>query len=103
VFFRKELAAIGKPNAKVILTETGWTIQSNDAGTWTRDQVADWTVQAYQNVWLTDANILGVTPFILRDSSWDAFAWTAVDGTPYPVYTKVRAYRCSQAGAQNCQ
>lgn len=102
VFFKKELAAIGKPNMKVILTETGWTIQS-DAGTWTRDQVADWTVQAYQNVWLTEPNILGVTPFILRDASWDKFAWTQTDGTPYPVYTKVRAYRCSAPGAQNCQ
>ncbi len=102
VFFKKELAAIGKPGMKVILTETGWTTQS-DAGTWSRDQVADWTVQAYQNVWLTEPNILGVTPFILRDASWDAFAWTQTDGTPYPVYTKVRAYRCSSPGAQKCQ
>ncbi len=102
-FYKKELAAIGKPNMKVIMTETGWPIQWPNAPTWTRDQVADFTVSAYQNVWLTEPGILAVTPFILRGGSqWEDFAWVKADGSPYPVYTKVRAYRCSQTGAQNC-
>ncbi len=102
VFYKKELAEIGKPNLKVLITETGWSIKDNGVN-WSRDQVADWTVEAYKNVWLTEPSILGVTPFILRDPAWDAFAWTHPDGAPYPVYTKVRAYRCAQPGAKNCQ
>jgi hypothetical protein len=102
-WFEKELQTIGKSSMKVVVTETGWTIQ-HETLSWSRDQVADFTVDAVKNVWLTHPNILGVTPFILRDGSgsWENFAWTHGDGTPYPVYTKVRAYRCSQAGAQNC-
>ena len=101
-FFEKELQTIGKPNLKVILSETGWAIEG-DGHTWSRDQVADYTVKAYQNVWLTHPSILGVTPFMLRDSSWDKFAWVEVGGNPYPVYNAVRAYRCAQPGALNCQ
>jgi hypothetical protein len=101
LYFEKELAAIGKPSLKVVVTETGWTIQ-HESYTHTRDQVADWSVQAYQNVWETHPSILGITPFILRDATWDKFAWVEVGGAPYPVYTKVRAHRCGQAGAQNC-
>jgi len=86
---------------KVIMTETGWTTD-HESYHWSRDQVADFTVQAYQNVWLTHPNILGITPFILRDGSWDAFAWVQTNGTPYPVYNAVRGYRCAQPGAQFC-
>lgn len=100
-YFEKELAAIGKPAMKVLVTETGWTIQ-HESYNWSRDQVADFTVSALQNVWLTHPSILGITPFILRDAAWDKFAWMQTDGTPYPVYTKVRAYRCAENGAQNC-
>jgi hypothetical protein len=102
LYFEKELAAIGKPDLKVLVTETGWTIQ-HEAYLHTRDQVADWTVLAYQNVWLTHSSVLGITPFILRDGNWNDFAWVEMSGSPYPVYTKARALRCAQAGAQNCQ
>lgn len=100
-YFEKELAAIGKPNMKVLVTETGWTIQ-HESYNWSRDQVADFTVDALKSVWLTHPSILGITPFILRDSSWDKFGWVQTNGTPYPVYTKVRAHRCSAPGAKNC-
>lgn len=104
-FFEKELAAIGKPNMKVLVTETGWSI-NGDAGSGcpgqSREQVAAFTVDAYKKVWDTHPNILAVTPFMLRDGSWDAFAWTQVDGNPYPVYNAVRSYRCAKAGAGNC-
>lgn len=101
-YFEKELAAIGKSGMKVVITETGWPT-NGDGQTWSRDQLADFTVDAVKNVWTTHPNIAGVTPFILRDpGTWDKFAWTKPDGAPYPVYTKVRAYRCAQPGAKNC-
>jgi len=100
-FFEDELAAIGQSDLPVLITETGWTIQ-HESYNHTRQEVAGWTVQAYENVWLTHPSILGITPFMLRDSAWNNFAWTEVNGTPYPVYTEVRAYRCSQPGEENC-
>ncbi len=100
-YFEKELAAIGKPNMKVVVTETGWTVQ-HESYNWSREQVADFSVEALKNVWLTHPSILGITPFILRDSSWDKFAWVQTNGTPYPVYNKVRSHRCSTPGAKNC-
>lgn len=101
-YFEKELAAIGKGSMKVVITETGWPT-NGDGQTWSRDQIGDFTVDAVKNVWNTHPNIIGVTPFILRDAgTWDKFAWTKPDGTPYAVYTKVRAHRCAQAGAKNC-
>jgi hypothetical protein len=102
LYFEKELQAIGKPGLKVLVTETGWTIQ-HEGYNHTRDQVADWSVLAYQHVWLTHPSLLGITPFILRDGSWNNFAWVETSGNPYPVYNKVRAYRCAQPGALNCQ
>lgn len=100
-FFEKELQVIGKPGMGVLVTETGWTIE-HEGNHWTREQVAEFTVQAYQNVWETHPSILAVTPFILRDAAWDKFAWVQASGTPYPVYDAVRAYRCGQPGAQGC-
>jgi hypothetical protein len=100
-YFEKELAAIGKGSMKVLITETGWPT-TGDGQSWSRDQVADFTVEAVKNVWLTHPNVLGVTPFMLRDTSWDQFGWTDPGGAPYPVYTKVRAFRCAQPGAKNC-
>ena len=100
-FFEKELQAIGKPNMGVLVTETGWTIE-HEGNHWSREQVAEFTVQAYQNVWETHPSIVGVTPFILRDAAWDKFAWVQASGTPYPVYDAVRDHRCGKPGAQGC-
>lgn len=102
-YFEKELAAIGKPSMKVLITETGWPTTWEGGINWSRDQVADFSLDAVKNVWTTHPSILGITPFILRDAgNWDKFAWAKPDGSPYPVYTKVRAHRCAQAGAKNC-
>lgn len=100
-YFEKELQAIGKPAMKVLITETGWTVQ-HEGYSWSRQQVADYTLSALKGVWLTHPNILGFTPFILRDAAWDKFAWVQTSGTPYPVYDQVRAHRCASAGAKNC-
>ncbi len=88
-FFSRELDVVGRA-LPVFLTETGWT---TDGGN-TRAQIADWTVRAYQELWLVDPRIVAVMPFQLRDPAWDAFGWAAPDGSHYPVYDAVRALRC---------
>jgi hypothetical protein len=105
LYFEKELSAIGKPGLKVLVTETGWSTKG-DSGSGcpdsTREQVASYTVAAYQQIWETHPSLLGVTPFMLRDPSWDTFGWTDPAGSPYPVYNAVRARRCSLPGAKGC-
>jgi hypothetical protein len=100
-FFEKELQAIGKPDLKVLISETGWATEG-DGHIWSREQVAQFTLQAWQDLWLKHPAILAVTPFMLRDAAWDKFAWADPAGGPYPVYSTVRSFRCSQPGAKNC-
>ena len=90
-YFSSELDTIGRQDLPVLITETGWTTDGGGS----REEIAGWTVQAYEDFWLVDDRILGVMPFILRDAAWEAFAWTATDGTHYPVYDRVRELRCS--------
>jgi hypothetical protein len=75
----------------VLVTETAWTTAGG-----TREQIADWTALAAENVWLADPRIAGVMPFQRRDAAWDTFGWAAPDGTPYPVCTRIRALRCAR-------
>lgn len=90
-FFEHELAEIGRPDLPVFVTETGWTTEFGS-----REQIATWTVQAYEGAWLTEPRIVAVMPFILQDPNWDRFAWVDPGGTPYPVYNEVRALRCGR-------
>ncbi|MDP3276457.1 MAG: hypothetical protein Q8Q09_14760 [Deltaproteobacteria bacterium] len=94
-YYNDELAALGR-TLPVLLTETGWSTQRDPSGTNSRDEIATWTRQAYTDLWLTDANVRAVMPFMLQDSSWDRFAWVQSSGAPYPVYTTIRALRCSR-------
>ena len=94
-FFESELATIGRPSLPVLLTETGWPRQAGGTTFASEDQQAQWTVQAYDGVWGTHPNVLGIMPFILQDGgTWDGFAWVAPDGSPRRVYRDMRARRC---------
>ncbi len=94
-YFNDELGAIGR-TLPVFITETGWSINRDGGGSNSRDEIASWTQQAYRDVWLTDPNVRAVMPFELQDGAWDAFSWVRTDGTAYPVYTTVRAFRCTR-------
>jgi hypothetical protein len=61
-----------------------------------RMDIATWTQQAYANLWLADPAVAGVMPFELQDPNWDAFNWIDLSNAPYPVYTTVRAFRCTR-------
>jgi hypothetical protein len=95
--FERELETIGRPELDVFMTETGWCQRGDrcreNGGN--RDQIADWTEQAYRGVWLTHPRVRAVMPFILRDPAWNDFAWVEPGGAPYPVFTRIRALRCA--------
>ena len=96
-WFERELDAIGRPDIGVLMTETGWPTEMGGVSYGSREQIAEWTREAYESVWLTHPNILGIMPFILQDGgAWDAFAWVGGDGSPRPVYESIRALRESR-------
>ncbi|MFH1438289.1 MAG: hypothetical protein ABIJ56_21450 [Pseudomonadota bacterium] len=99
-FFENELAETGR-SFPVLITETGWTI-SHEGHHWSRDQVSDFMISAWNDPWLTHDDILGVMPFMLQDGAWDNFAWVDPGGTPYPVYNAVRNLRCSMGIPPAC-
>lgn len=94
-YFARELEIVGR-DLPVLMTETGWCVPGSrcSGGTGDREQVADWTVRAYREVWQPDDRIHAIMPFMLRDGAWSDFEWVTADGTPQPVYTRVRALRC---------
>lgn len=95
-YYEVELATIGQPNLPVFVTETGW--RTDEAS---RQQIADWTVQAYTQVWLPDDRVQAIMPFILRGGSgWTNFEWVS-GNTRHPVFDAVRAERCNRISG-NC-
>jgi hypothetical protein len=90
-YYENELAAVGV-DLPVYITETGWTTSQGANGS--REDIASWTVQAYENDWLADPRVVGIMPFMLRDAAWDSFSWLQQDGAPQPVFSAVKALRC---------
>lgn len=54
-------------SCQVLITETGWATHNPGEPTCSEQDKADWTVQAYQDVWLNDSAVAGVMPFMLMD------------------------------------
>jgi hypothetical protein len=97
-FYRNETATIGRPDLPVLITETGWRV-INGTATVTEADRANWTVQAYKQIWQPDAQVLGVCPFLLAGQFWQSAGWPWLAQTagpsspliPQPVYKAVQA------------
>jgi len=96
-YYQTELSTLGL-DLPVYMTETGWTVENGAS----REQVADWTVSAWQHDWFPADGIAAVMPFMLQDGSWNNFAWIDGGGSPYPVFDAVRAWRCGMAFPDPC-
>ncbi|MCR4326201.1 MAG: glycoside hydrolase family 5 protein [Candidatus Roizmanbacteria bacterium] len=83
------LASLGisKP-LPVFITETGWK-----SGSISEEDVSQYMVTAYRNLWLQDERVVAVTPFVLSYQSepFLGFSWKK-EGTHeyYPVYQAVQ-------------
>eukprot|EP00041_Stephanoeca_diplocostata_P029964 m.894868 g.894868 ORF g.894868 m.894868 type:complete len:262 (-) comp23664_c1_seq48:3019-3804(-) len=97
--YRNETALIstvtGRAPLQVLITETGWCMDCC-----TESQRALWTLQAYEQLWLPDTAVLGVTPFLLAGAQWwpKGFPWMFANGTKLPVYTALQALRKKTLG-----
>ncbi|MCS6799335.1 MAG: hypothetical protein NZ898_12565 [Myxococcota bacterium] len=101
-YWDSELVRAGA-SLPVFVTETGWCLRGADRcpmNGGSRDEIAAWTATTWESYWFTEARLAAVMPFMLRDPGWDAFGWCAPDGSPYPVYSRVRAVRCARIGGR---
>ena len=113
-YYRNETELVGRGGTMpVILTETGWRRHTvaRVAPAQQRDppkpsptdaaQQANWTVLAYDRIWLDDPQIVAVCPFLLAGKFWEANGWPWLDQdlTPEPVYKATRALRLRRANA----
>ena len=99
-WWQQEVAAAGVAGKPVFVTETGWTVNAGAFGS--RQEVADWTLLAWQNDWLPAVELEAVMPFQLQDPAWDDFGWVESGGAHYPVFDAIRDWRCSMAFPGPC-
>merc|ERR1712216_1090473 len=89
-YYRNESETVGQPGIPALLGETGWH-RSSERG--------EWTVLAYQQLWLPDTQVLGVCPFLLAGPFWDAAGWpwmnisTTGALVPLPVFNATKQLR----------
>jgi len=99
-WWRTEVIEANVPNHPVLITETGWTTDAGAFGS--RQDIATWTVQAWDNDWFNEPQIEAVMPFQLQDGAWDAFSWVDGGNVPYPVFNEVRDWRCAMSFPDPC-
>ena len=108
-YYRNESVLIQRPTINVILTETGWNLRT---GYTTMSNRANWTVKAYQEIWMPDQQVIGTTPFLLGGLFWENnrnsfWPWMSVDQKTgllqaKPVYKAVQKLSCGLFPGVNC-
>jgi hypothetical protein len=84
------------PHLPVVLSETGWCMDCT-----TQALRAQWTVQAYKEIWLPSPLVVAVTPFTLMDQP-QGFPWIQDPNITLPVFDAVRELRCGLYHASDC-
>lgn len=79
----------------VFITETGWAHAEGEiynSSFYTAEQIADYMVIAFEEVWLPDERVAAVTPFtIWYEPPFDHFSWVTKDNVPYAHYEAVKS------------
>lgn len=95
LYYRMELAQINR-SVQVLLTETGWATKAPGLPPCSEQDKADWTIAAYETVWLNDTAVAGVMPFMLMDPTWgdqDGWEYVTMSGAAQPVFGAVQQLR----------
>lgn len=78
----------------VFITETGWAHAEGrdwDNTFYTAEEIGNFFVAAFSEVWLPDERVVAVTPFTIKyDHPFDHFSWVNEDNFPYPHYNAVK-------------
>jgi hypothetical protein len=79
----------------VYITETGWVSKNADHPRlkFGENEVARFTQQAFERVWIPDNRVVAVTPFMLiyRDSLFSHFSWLRSDDSETPTFTQIKS------------
>ncbi len=85
------LKSLGIKEMPVYITETGW-----DGDAVGRDTTANYLAYAYQNIWLPDARVKAITPFILnyQGEPFLKFSWRKFQSQDfYPQFDKIKSLK----------
>jgi hypothetical protein len=77
----------------VFITETGWPHREGTQlhSEWLpAETIAEYYQTAFQDLFLTDPQVVAVTPFIMTMTGLDNFAFIDSKGNPYPQYNAVK-------------
>ncbi len=78
----------------VYITETGWIVRNAEHPSIRVDEqtAATYMEEAYQRVWLPDASVVAVTPFLLtsKQSLFSHFSWLRQDDSETAFYTAIK-------------
>ncbi|TSC54398.1 MAG: Uncharacterized protein LiPW16_47 [Microgenomates group bacterium LiPW_16] len=76
----------------VFVSETGWP---HSGRFYHQETVAQYFKLAFENVWLQDAKVLAITPFILNYPYYpfEYFSWLDALGNPYSQYEEVKTLK----------
>lgn len=106
VYYRNESVIVGRPRIPVHVTETGWR-RLNISFV----EQAQWMVQAFKNVWISDQQVHSICPFLLAGKFWDVNSqlktssnahhsshggWTWINSSTleaFPVFSYVKRLR----------
>lgn len=79
-------------NLPVFITETGWSHKVGKTPGLLASEVSNRTKDAFENVWLKDARVVTVTPFILNYTAapFDNFSWMDQEGRFYEFAETVK-------------
>ena len=107
-YYRNESATVRPqgPDLPTILTETGWRRR---VGVIDDMQQANWTALAFEALWLPDAAVIGIAPFLLAGHFWEPMGWPWANATaagalaPRPVFMAIKRLRCKVMIDAGCQ
>ena len=90
------LAANGRPNVAVFLSETGYLLGQQLDRRYppvTEANRADYTRRAFEYYWRAWPELIGVAPYELSDPSgvWGGWNWVEADGSQHAQYGSVQA------------
>ncbi len=88
-------------NLPVYITETGWVTKNSDHPKlrYSESDVASFTKQAFEKVWLPDTRVRAVTPFMLtyKQPLFSHFAWLRSDDSETEVFSAIKGIAKTKA------
>lgn len=93
--FELRLLATFGVSLPIFITETGWPHKEGKAEHpewYDQNTVAEFYRQAFQSIFLPDARVVAVTPFVLKFDNYDNFAFIGQNGEQFPQWNTILSF-----------